>query len=151
MKNKYHFTESGLDNVFLLDGFTIKKTAHGSGVAFDNLELLLETIAQAVVSSPMTLRGQEVRFLRTRLDMSQSGLAKLLGVSRASVARWEGAPKTHIEGTADTAMRLLFAAVRDRQSLIKNAYQGIQDRDRGDDEILPLSLHKDDQRWAVAG
>ena len=149
-KGSYHFTECGLDNVYLVNGYTKTTTPHGDGVAFENLEGLLEVIARAVVSSPQPLRGQEVRFLRTRLDMSQSGLGKLLGKGRSSIARWEAEPNKPIEGAADTGLRFLFAAVREEKSLIKTAYEAIQDRDFGDHEPQPIPLSKEADRWATA-
>ncbi|TWP39194.1 transcriptional regulator, partial [Xylella fastidiosa subsp. fastidiosa] len=36
----YHYTESGLGNVWLRNGFTVHKTPYGDGIAIDNLPSL---------------------------------------------------------------------------------------------------------------
>ena len=56
-------------------------------------------IANWIVQQRHTLRGQEVRFLRSLLDLSQAGLGEVLGVSRPTVARLggRGGPGDHGE------------------------------------------------------
>jgi transcriptional regulator with XRE-family HTH domain len=61
------------------------------------------------VSRPEALRGQEVRFLRAQLGLSQGALARLLRVRRGAVARWEANREKAINGTADTALRGVYA------------------------------------------
>ena len=79
------------------------------GIAIENADSLHEAIALAIVSTPQALRGQEVRFLRSMLKISQAGLGDTLGYSRATVARWEGVPDEAIPGSADRALRFYFA------------------------------------------
>ncbi|NQV55906.1 MAG: helix-turn-helix domain-containing protein [Rhodospirillales bacterium] len=62
-----------------------------------------------VVATPGRLRGQEVRFIRSMLDLSQKQLADRLGVSRVTVARWEGKSSTPIPGAADRLLRMIYA------------------------------------------
>lgn len=109
MNEPYHYRLSGLDYVYLVNGFTRHETEYGPGVSIDEVDSLHEEIARHVVASPSRLRGQEVRFLRSMLDVSQAGLARILGTKRVTVARWESKPHTHIPGTADRALRLFFA------------------------------------------
>ena len=52
----YHFTECGLDNVWLKNGFTIKETPFGPAVSFAALEQLLDEIAAHLVISPATAK-----------------------------------------------------------------------------------------------
>ena len=105
----HHYTESGLDYVYLANGFTTVETPYGVGTAIADADRLHSAIARTVIASPAALRGQEVRFLRARLGVSQSALGKILGASRATVARWEGAPDSAIPATADRALRLFYA------------------------------------------
>jgi len=109
MSKHFHYTGCGLDYVYLANGFIQQETEYGPGVAIDDMDGLHEEIARHVVASPARLRGQEVRFLRSMLDVSQAGLARILGTKRLTVARWEGKPATSIPGTADRALRLFFA------------------------------------------
>lgn len=106
----HHYTGCGLDYVWLMDGVDYVETPHGRGVRIHDLEGLLKVIASRVISSPERLRGQEVRFLRSMLDLSQDGLARVLGQTRVTVARWEGQRDKAIPGASDRALRLFYAA-----------------------------------------
>ncbi len=86
---KYRYIECGLDNVYLLNGFTIRSTPYGRAVAIDNIDGLHRTIARFLVREKKELTGKEIRFLRHELKYSQNRLAALLGVTEQTVARWE--------------------------------------------------------------
>lgn len=109
MSKKFHYTACGLDYVYLVNGFTVHETEHGKGVSIDDAEHLHQAIARDIIARPTRLRGQEVRFLRSLLDLPQVGLARVLGTKRLTVARWETAPQRPIPGPADRALRLFFA------------------------------------------
>ncbi|KAF0109474.1 MAG: hypothetical protein FD149_2832, partial [Rhodospirillaceae bacterium] len=74
MSERYHYRLSGLDYVYLVNGFAWHETEYGPGIAIDDLDHLHEAIARHVVTSPSRLRGQEVRFLRSILNVSQAAL-----------------------------------------------------------------------------
>jgi DNA-binding transcriptional regulator YiaG len=109
MSHGYHYTACGLDYVYLVNGYTMHETCQGSGVSIEDARELHERIALDVVGRPHPLRGQEVRFLRGMLRLSQEGLAHVLRQKRGSVARWEAAPRKKIPGAADTALRMFYA------------------------------------------
>ena len=44
----YHYTDGGLRNVWLANGYEIKKTHYGEGVAFHNLDGLTRSICMAL-------------------------------------------------------------------------------------------------------
>jgi DNA-binding transcriptional regulator YiaG len=77
-------------------------------VAIDEVDAVHAAIARELVTSRNRLRGQKVRFLRSLLDISQSGLARILGASRPSVARWEARPNTPIPPASDRLLRLIY-------------------------------------------
>ena len=104
----YHFTGCGLDYIWLLDGFERHETSHGVAVRIHDLEGLHAAIARSVVTSQERIRGQEVRFLRSMLNLSQEGLGRLLDQSRATVARWEGEPARAIPKTCDKWLRVVY-------------------------------------------
>jgi DNA-binding transcriptional regulator YiaG len=85
----YRYTGCGLGNVWLLNGYELRATPYGESVAIDNLAGLQRAIAQAIVDKPGPLAGEEIRFLRTELDLSQRCLGELLGRTAQSVALWE--------------------------------------------------------------
>jgi putative transcriptional regulator len=109
-KDMLHYTNSGLDNVWLVNGFERIETPHGSGVRIHDMKGLHKAIALRLVTSPAGLRGQDVRFLRSMLELSQDGLARAIGYTRPSVARWEGERGKRIPKAADHALRLFYAA-----------------------------------------
>ena len=109
MTERHHYRECGLDYVYLLNGFNIEHGPHGPGVTIGKVDQLHNVIALDVVRSPRALRGQEVRFLRSILDVSQAGLGDILGKSRATVARWEGARNEPIPGPDDRLIRIFYA------------------------------------------
>ena len=81
----HNYTDCGLDYVWLRNGFEYRDTARGRLVRVNDTNGLHAAIARWIVSSPGRLRGQEVRFLRSMLGLSQEGLGKLLRESRATV------------------------------------------------------------------
>lgn len=107
MKRPYHYTECGLDYVYLVDGFDVVETAYGRAVQVANAGKLDRAIALAVVERQNRLAGQEVRFLRGLLDMTQAELGKTLGKDAQTVARWEKG-QTEIPSTEDIAIRQIY-------------------------------------------
>lgn len=103
----HHYVESGLDYVWLSGGFVREETAYGLAVMVENATALDHAIAEFVVQHRRHLSGQEVRFLRGLMDLTQEGLGELLGKDAQSVARWEKS-KTNIPPTEDRALRQLF-------------------------------------------
>ena len=141
MKNEpYHYTESGLDYVWLANGFTRHDTPDGPGVSITAADQLHEVIAHAVVISEGRIGGQEVRFLRSMLGISQEGLGNILGKSRASVARWEGAHDEPISETTDRALRFFFALTKLGDD---TAHEVVALLDKIDDLNAQLTLEED--------
>jgi DNA-binding transcriptional regulator YiaG len=85
----HHYTESGLRNVWLANGYKVLKTAYGQGVSFGNLEGLHREIGRWLCAYRPRLAGAEFRFLRHELDLSQAALAARRGNDAQSVALWE--------------------------------------------------------------
>jgi putative transcriptional regulator len=108
-KKAYHYTESGLDWVYLVNGYEIHKTPHGEGVSIQDLGGLHAYLAEIIISSQARIRGQELKFLRSLLDLSQSGLGRVIGLSRPTIARLESKGTTPIPGAADRVLRLFYA------------------------------------------
>lgn len=111
----YHYTESGLDNVCLTNGFEFVDRPGGCCLRIRDIDDLHEAIARQLIARKKHLPGKDVRFLRQELLMSQGILAKLLGMSRQTVIRRENGERD-IPRPADVLIRLLFGAhIRCRQ------------------------------------
>src|SRR5690349_20132969 len=68
MVEAFQYTASGLDQVYLLNGFTIlQHPVHGRGVAIRVARGLHAAVARIIVTSPDSIRGQELLFLRSLL------------------------------------------------------------------------------------
>ena len=59
MNKRYRYTESGLTNVWLANGYTIRKTKYGKGVSIHDVEGLHRALARALANK---LRLTERRF-----------------------------------------------------------------------------------------
>src|SRR5689334_1856236 len=104
--NHYHYTESGLQNVWLKNGFVIRKTPYGRSVSITDVAGLHRVIGLAIARQPK-LTGAELRFLRKEMEMSQTALAILVGTSEQNVSLWER--RGQIPRTSDRLIRLLYA------------------------------------------
>lgn len=75
----YHYKSCGLKNIYLVNGYKEKDTPYGSGVSIDNLDGLHRAISLHLIRNKPDLTGEEFRFLRKELDMSQRNLGLILG------------------------------------------------------------------------
>jgi putative transcriptional regulator len=104
-KKMYHYTESGLDNVWLENGYKIHDTPYGRSVSVGGADQLHEMLALCLTKKEGRLTGKELRFLRTMLLLSQESLAKMTGVTEGAVSLWERTGKVPKSG--DALARLL--------------------------------------------
>ena len=104
----YHYTESGLDNVWLEGGVTFYDTPHGKGVSIRDTEGLHKAIGQWLISTPKPLCGAELRFIRLEMELTQKHLAAVVGTTEQSLRLWEKQRKKAIPGPADRLLRGLF-------------------------------------------
>lgn len=106
----FHYKGSGLPNVYLHSGVTIKDDPeHGRLIRIEKLPQLFYAIAFRLVLKREPLTGAEFRFLRKRMEMTQAELAKELSVSDQTVANYEK-QKTANLGPADPAIRMFYLA-----------------------------------------
>ena len=133
MKNGYHYTESGLTNVWLANGFAIRTTNYGEGVSIHDVDGLHRALAQAMANKPR-LAGAEIRFLRKEMGLSQRGLGELLGVTDQAVALWER--KGRLPKTADRLLRLIYVEHDKGNAPIRSTIQRINDMDAQENEQI---------------
>lgn len=116
MNNESHYTECGLNNIYLVNGFEITKNADGDEEIFiRNIHGLHKIIGMILVTKYGLLRGDEIKFIRNTLDLSQARLAKLLGVDYQSVLGWEK-NKRFISKTADHFLKTIFFSYIDKNN-----------------------------------
>ena len=121
----YHYTDGGLRNVWLANGYEIKQTPYGEGVSFHNLDGLTKSICMALTNKASLLTGAEFRYIRSAgMLLSQPALGKLIGIDGQSVARWEKTSK--VPRWADKLVRLLYTAQAEGNEPIANAVERIK-------------------------
>ena len=103
----FHYTDCGLDNIYLINGFEIIETKEGEEILIHDINGLHKTIGMILISKPGMLSGQEIRFIRHTLDLSQKALASIIGVDYQTILRWEK-NETPIRKTADRFIRAIF-------------------------------------------
>lgn len=106
-KTPLHYKDCGLDDVYLVGGYEIERTPYGEGLSIKHLDQLHRAIGCYLATQKKALSGRELRFLRKQMDLSQSELGKLLGLSSQQVARWEKG-ESDISGPADLLIRAYF-------------------------------------------
>ncbi len=97
-----------------------------------------------IIVTFLRLRGDEFRFLRIELDLSQKALGEYLGKTDQSVANWE---KTgNIPREVDFLMRHIFRQTMNEASLYVEEVDRLRSMDQSDyDEWL--SFQKSHGRW----
>jgi len=124
----YHFTDGGLRNVWLTNGYTEHQTVYGSGVSFHDLDGLVKTICAALCKKPGKLTGAEFRYIRTALLLSQKSIGKLFGYTEQAVAKWEKLGK--VPKVVDAALRLVCIAQFDGNKKVSTAVNMLNVIDR---------------------
>ena len=124
----YHYTESGLNNVWLRNGFRNVQTPYGRGVAIDNVSGLHRAISQTLLRKKPHWSGAEFRFIRKELDMSQAALAFYFGNDVQSIARWE--KRGRVPEMADRFLRMLYREHTDGNEKIIEIIRRLNDMDQ---------------------
>ena len=129
MKSWFHYTACGLDNVWLANGFTVRATKYGEGVAIEDVDGLHRLLATSLVEKKGLLAGKEFRFLRVHLGLTQQGLAKLMGgVSENAVSLWER--KDTVPAINDHWLRMLVIAKLKGNTKVADAIERLQTVER---------------------
>lgn len=103
----YHFRECGLDYVYLMNGYSIEEDPDfGESITVYNEDKLHREIARSVLLYKEKLSGQEIRFFRSLLRLTQEQLGDKLGVGRETVVRWEN-NNCKIQDSADGFLRII--------------------------------------------
>lgn len=125
----YHYTDGGLRNVWLANGYEITQTPYGEGVSFHNLDGLTRSVCMALTRKASPLTGAEFRYIRSAgMLLSQPALGKLMGIDGQSVARWEKTSKVPL--WADKLVRLLYTAQVNGDEPIAKAVERIKTVER---------------------
>jgi DNA-binding transcriptional regulator YiaG len=124
----YHYTDGGLRNIWLANGYEHIETPYGNAVTIQDLPGLTRAICKALIRKNSKLTGAEFRYLRQAMLMSQSSLGKGLGRTDQAVAGWEKNSK--VPKFADQMLRVFYAAHADGSEQVKNIIHAMNDVER---------------------
>ncbi len=146
----YHYTESGLDNVYLANGYEFVEAPGGRTVKITDIDGLHEAIGRTLITDKKNLSGREIKFLRHEMLMSQAVLAKLLEVGEQTIHRWEKG-KSEVPKPAEALIRLLYREhIKDKSvSGIRRNLQRIADLENALDRNR-ISLRQSNKGWQPA-
>ena len=154
--DKYHYTECGLDYVYLLNGFEVVETPQGSTISIRNIDALHRAIGEFLCDQNAGLGGKEIRFLRSEMEMSQQTFAHLFSVDERTVSRWE-TEAINMPKQADALLRLLYEEHANLgNGSIKDILERIADLedeiDRTHERLFQLHAreHEESEVWARA-
>lgn len=117
-QNTYHYTECGLNNVYLHGGFETIETEFGPATSVLDTDELHEMIGMHLVNHVEALSPDEVRFLRKEMLLSQEALADYIGVGESSVRNWES-NRQAITKPATRVLKSLYLEYINRDSGIR--------------------------------
>ncbi len=107
-RDHYHFTESGLRNIYL--NGVVEHSCGKCGeveVAIPNIESLQGLIARDVALLRSRLKPEEIRFLRVHLGFSGTDFARKISVEPETVSRWENG-KSEMKLSFERFLRLMI-------------------------------------------
>jgi len=130
----YHYTECGLPNVWLQNGFTIHETPYGQGVSIVDVSGLHRLIGTTLARRPR-LTATGLRFLRKELGWSQKMLAKVVGSTEQTVSLWERSAR--IPASVDRLVRILYLEHVNDNVKVKQFVEQLAELDRssGDNDL----------------
>jgi len=102
----YHYTECGLQNVYIHGMSPIIDDDGDEVIEVRSVNKLHAEISRGIVQHQKGISGPELRFLRTRIGLTQDELAKLVHRDKQTVGRWERS-ENEIDSTSETVIRKL--------------------------------------------
>lgn len=142
----YHYTESGLRNVWLVNGYREIETPYGKGIAIEQAENLNRAIGINLATLKPHLTGAEFRFLRKELGLSQARLAHWWGYEDQSVALWEKRGK--VPRIADRFIRAIYLEKMEGNPSITEIIERLADTDQ--EAEMKLTFQETPSGWKLA-
>ena len=103
---EHHYTECGLMNG-VIHGIEAERDDDGDWiVTVPAVNELHAVIAQGIVQHGAGMSGDELRFLRTEMGMTQAELARLVHRDKQSIGRWERS-EVELDSASEALIRRL--------------------------------------------
>lgn len=143
----------GLDNIYLCNGYE-KETVDGEEfIHVKDVEDLHKAIASHLVQNRKALAGAEIKFIRRVMNLTQSELARRIGATSQTVARWEK-EQTEMPGAADLMLRVSFlVSLMDPEhfaAMVKNLPLALEQMDEAKDMPVQFRHTHGSEIWLEA-
>jgi putative transcriptional regulator len=139
----YHYTDGGLRNVWLKNGYVEKQTPYGKAVAFQDIEGLTKAICLALVRRPGKLTGAEFRYVRCNMLLSQKALGNMMGYTEQAIAKWEKTGK--IPKAVEFFLRLVYLGKNDGNKRISTMIEAANIIDKVSNSKIIISESR--RKW----
>jgi YgiT-type zinc finger domain-containing protein len=149
-RGNYWFRESGLNNVLLKDIELFQcEYCRCEDPVIPRMNELMRVIAMALAEKPYALVGEEVRFLRKYLGMSQDTFSSVLGCDKTVLSKWERNQQA-IGAKSDRLIRAVTVSLG--IGLKPIAEQSVRKFSRIDREArsVPIELNTEDLTYTYA-
>lgn len=133
------FVYEGLGFPIQLTDVPMKKVL-GEWVIDINMNELQKVVFEGLIHKPFPLTGKEIRFMRKFLELSTVDFAKKLGISHATVVKWEK-EQAKISAIQESYLRIfLLELLKDNELL--NLYKEIRPEKLAEARnIKPIPIH----------
>lgn len=120
----YHFTDSGLPNIYLAGVRYFECECGERFVEIPALKQLMSLIARHTVMKDQSLTGVEIKFLRKRLGQKAADFAEMVKLQPETLSRVENS-KQKISEKTDTYIRIYYAFASKDPVLLDTLKQAI--------------------------
>ncbi len=110
-KELYHYTESGLDNVYLADLPVYRCECGEFFASIPNIIELNSRIGINLIKKKTLLKGPEIKYLRKNIGLNAKSFADYIGIDKSTLSRWEN-NKQVVDKSNDRMIRLFYAAFK---------------------------------------
>ncbi|WP_305843184.1 helix-turn-helix domain-containing protein [Photobacterium leiognathi] len=141
----HHYTESGLDNIYLVNGYEVTEEDGEEYISYTNFDGIQQAIAVAICNQKSWMTPQQLKFIRKEFNLSQSALGLLLYCDRQSIARWEKG-ETDIPALADITLRALYLESIQEESHVRLTIDSLVDAEIADMQAS-IHLEEKDGKW----
>ena len=145
----YHYTASGLDNVWLEGGVSLIDAPRGKAIRIEDVEGLHKAIGHWLVFERKNLTGKEFRFLRHEINLTQQNLAAILNTDVQNVGRWEREEGDKIPGPAQNLVRLLYLEKINDNKEICEPLKRLAELDEQLDEEDEIKFEAGPEGWSL--
>ena len=143
------YNSCGLNNIFLLNGYCEIEYGGQRAYSIHNLDGLHRVIGERLCDLRRSLKGEELRFLRIELDMSQKALGEVFGKSDQAIAKWEKGD-TDVPRACDLILRNIYLEHIGENPLVTEMIKQINILDRRIQEERLTFQENENMEWSTA-